>query len=230
MNTEITDNKNKNYYNPIIEMMANNRIFKDKIEQLTHKFKKNSLVYRQGEKSFNIYFLISGKVHIGIYVNEKETITSVIKCGELFGENALTNNDVFSDYAITTEASQIAIIPINIWNEISTQFPELTLFLIQLILNRKKEVQTRLESVIYKDTKTRILDFILKCLDERGEKIDDHYVIPEMLTHQAIANWVSTSRQTVTIFINDLKEKSIIDFDRKKLTILDLEKLKAQYI
>ncbi|MFO0506467.1 MAG: helix-turn-helix domain-containing protein, partial [Chryseotalea sp.] len=34
-----------------------------------------------------------------------------------------------------------------------------------------------------------------------------------------------TSRQTVTTVLNELKEKNLINFDRKKILIRDLEKL-----
>ncbi|MFN6090439.1 MAG: helix-turn-helix domain-containing protein [Cyclobacteriaceae bacterium] len=34
-----------------------------------------------------------------------------------------------------------------------------------------------------------------------------------------------TSRQTVTTILNDLKEKNLINFDRKRILVRDLEKL-----
>jgi len=223
------NNGHINQYNIIEKLMSESRLFNDTIVQYTHKFRKNSFVYRQGDVAKNIYFVITGQIQIGTYLNDKESIISIIKSGEIFGENALTNIEYFPDFAMTTEESQISIVPIHVWEEMAGKFPELTMFLIKIVLNRKNEVQARLESVVYKDTKTRILDFIFSCLDDRGQKVNDQYIISDMLTHQAIANWVSTSRQTVTIFMNELKEKSIIDFDRKKFTILDIEELKAQY-
>jgi CRP-like cAMP-binding protein len=109
----------------------------------------------------------------------------------------------------------------------SHHYPEMNILLMQVLLKRQEDVQQRLESVIFKDTKTRIIDYLIKSLEERGEKSGNHYVIPHMPTHQGIANWVSTSRQTVTIFLNELKEQSVIDFDRKNMIIYDLDKLKS---
>jgi CRP-like cAMP-binding protein len=41
------------------------------------------------------------------------------------------------------------------------------------------------------------------------------------LTHQDIANLTATSRQTVTIILNELRELELINFDRKSILIHD---------
>jgi CRP-like cAMP-binding protein len=51
-------------------------------------------------------------------------------------------------------------------------------------------------------------------------------MIPTRLTHKDIAALTGTSRQTVTTILNDMKEKNLINFDRKKILIRDLEALK----
>ena len=44
-------------------------------------------------------------------------------------------------------------------------------------------------------------------------------------THQAIADLVGASRQTVTEALNDLEEKGVISFNKKDIQIRDLKKL-----
>ncbi|MDH5379659.1 MAG: helix-turn-helix domain-containing protein [Cyclobacteriaceae bacterium] len=51
-------------------------------------------------------------------------------------------------------------------------------------------------------------------------------MIPTKLTHKDIASLTGTSRQTVTTILNELKEKNIINFDRRKILIRDLSLLK----
>ena len=51
-------------------------------------------------------------------------------------------------------------------------------------------------------------------------------MIPTKLTHKDIAALTGTSRQTVTTILNELKDQNLINFDRKKILIRDLDRLK----
>ncbi|MGB4533620.1 MAG: helix-turn-helix domain-containing protein, partial [Synechococcus sp.] len=41
------------------------------------------------------------------------------------------------------------------------------------------------------------------------------------LSHQAIAEAIGSTRVTITRLLGDLKSSSLVDIDRKKITILD---------
>ncbi|HEY4653495.1 MAG TPA: helix-turn-helix domain-containing protein, partial [Cyclobacteriaceae bacterium] len=45
------------------------------------------------------------------------------------------------------------------------------------------------------------------------------------LTHKDIAALTGTSRQTVTTILNELKDRNLIYFDRRKILIRDLDRL-----
>jgi CRP-like cAMP-binding protein len=45
------------------------------------------------------------------------------------------------------------------------------------------------------------------------------------LTHKDIASLTGTSRQTVTTILNELKDKNIINFDRRRILVRDMDKL-----
>ena len=45
------------------------------------------------------------------------------------------------------------------------------------------------------------------------------------MTHQEIANLTATSRQTVTTILNELRNKNIITFNRRRLLIRDMDLL-----
>ena len=47
------------------------------------------------------------------------------------------------------------------------------------------------------------------------------------LTHQNLAETVGTYRETATLVLNDLKAQGLIDIGRKRITILDPERLQA---
>jgi CRP/FNR family transcriptional regulator, cyclic AMP receptor protein len=48
------------------------------------------------------------------------------------------------------------------------------------------------------------------------------------MTHQEIANLTATSRQTVTTILNELRNHNILTFDRKRMLIRDMDRLKSE--
>lgn len=92
---------------------------------------------------------------------------------------------------------------------------------------RMIEMESRLESLVFKDSRSRIIDFLIKSVEKNGQRIGYEWVVRNFLTHQDIASLTSTSRQSVTMVLNDLRNENIIQFDRKRLLIRDLDKLRS---
>ena len=167
------------------------------------KFRKGDYIYLPEENSDTIYFIFSGKIKIGTYRdNDKEVITAMLQKGDVFGEVAIITDQKRKDFA------QAAIF-------------------MKIMSNRVMEMEDRLESLVFKDSKTRIIEFLLLSIHKSGQRVGYEYVLRNFITHQDIANLTSTSRQTVTMVLNDLRNENIIQFDRKRLLVRDLEKLKS---
>lgn len=70
-----------------------------------------------------------------------------------------------------------------------------------------RNIERRLESLIFKDARERIIDFMKEMAAKYGKAIGVEILVKHDLTHQDIANLTATSRQTVTTVLNDLKER-----------------------
>ena len=86
-------------------------------------------------------------------------------------------------------------------------------------------MERKVESLVFKDARTRIVDFLREMAEERGQKVGFEMMIKNHFTHKDIASLTGTSRQTVTTILNELRENNIINFDRRKILIRDMEKL-----
>ena len=94
--------------------------------------------------------------------------------------------------------------------------------------DRILDIEQRLESLVFKDSRTRIIEFLLKQAQKRGQRVGYETLVKKMLTHQEISHFTATSRQTVTTVLNELRDKNILTFNRKRLLIRDLDKLAAE--
>jgi CRP-like cAMP-binding protein len=85
--------------------------------------------------------------------------------------------------------------------------------------------ENKLESLIFKDARTRIVEFIRETVNTRGQRVGYEMLLRHSLTHQDIANITCTSRQTVTLVLNDLRKSDLIYFNRGKILVRDMAKL-----
>ena len=106
--------------------------------------------------------------------------------------------------------------------------PKLNFEVTRTIGDRLMKVERRLESLVFKDARQRILDFIYNNAIEKGMKVGFGMKLKHDLTHQDIANLTATSRQTVTIVLNELREAELINFDRKSILIHSMDDFEVE--
>ncbi|MEQ8360483.1 MAG: Crp/Fnr family transcriptional regulator [Cytophagales bacterium] len=191
-------------------------------------YKKNEFIYFPNDASDTIYFIHQGKVKIGSYSEDgKEILKAVLTPGELFGEMALIGEEKRNDFAQAIENdTQLCPLSLSEMESILLDSKELSIKLTKIIGLRLRKIERRLESLVFKDARTRIVDFIKEMGEERGQKVGFETLIRNPLTHQDMANLTGTSRQTVTTVLNELKEKNVINFDRRRILVRDMALLK----
>jgi CRP/FNR family transcriptional regulator len=83
---------------------------------------------------------------------------------------------------------------------------------------RIKKLECRLQDLLYKDSVTRISEFIINYIDEYGEDVDGRILAKNLLSHKDIASLTSTSRQTVSNVLSKMRKDAIIDYDSKYIS------------
>lgn len=196
--------------------------------KVTHKkMKKNDYVYFPDDPSSSIYFLKGGRVKIGTYSDDgKEIIKTILEPGEVFGELGLVGEENRKDFAIAMENNvTLCALGIDDMEDMMEKNSMLGMKVTKMIGFRLQKIERRLESLIFKDARTRIIDFIVDLGNEKGKPIGKEILVKHNLTHQDIANLTATSRQTVTTVLNELKDKNLLYLERNKVLIRDIEML-----
>ncbi len=195
-------------------------------------YSKGNYVYFPDERSSHIYLIADGRIKIGTYNTDgKEIVRAILSKGEVFGEKSILGDQTSTrrEFAQAMD-SNTSICPLTVedMQELMKNNRELSIKMTRLIGFKLLKAERRIESMVYKDARTRIIEFLCDWADEKGQKIGYETLVKGFFTHQDIASLTATSRQTVTTTLNDLREKNLLTFDRKRLLIRDLEKLKIE--
>lgn len=195
----------------------------------THKFiqyKRDEFIYMPDESATHIYMVVNGRVKIGHYLpNGEEVVTSILTSGEIFGELAVAGEDKRRDFAQAVEDVTICPLTTAELKELMYDNKELSFKILKLIGLRLMKLERKLELLVFKDARTRVVEFLRDAASWKGVKVGTETMIQTRLTHQDIGSLTGTSRQTVTTILNELKEKNLINFNRKQILIRDIDKL-----
>jgi len=191
-------------------------------------FKKDAFIYIPEDQADHIYMIAHGRVRIGHYLEDgKEVISAILTPGEIFGELAIAGENTRKDFAqVMDDNTSICPLSIEELQQLMYGDRDLSFKILKLVGLRLIKLERKLELLVFKDARTRIIEFLKDAASWKGKKVGSETMIPTKLTHKDIASLTGTSRQTVTTILNDLKEKNLIYFDRKKILIRDLAMLK----
>ena len=199
-------------------------------DSLTHKtFKKGENIYLPEDVADKVFFVRTGRVKIGNYSNDGKEITKIILGeGEIFGELSLVGEDKRRDFAIAMEDVVLCIMTVEEMQGMMKTHTGLSMFIMKIMGSRVVEMEQRLESMVFKDSRTRIVEYLIYLVNKKGQRVGYEMLVRQFLTHQEIANLTATSRQTVTTVLNDLRNKDILTFNRRRMLVRDMDKLSAE--
>ena len=192
-----------------------------------HFYDKNEFIYFPEEHARHIYMIAEGRVKIGGYTDDgKEIIKSILGTGEIFGEMALTGEEKRTDFAMAMDKNtSLCTVSLEEMKDLMAENKDFSFKIYKLIGLRIRKLERKVESLVFKDARTRIIEFIRDAAEWKGQKVGFETMIKTKLTHKDIADLTGTSRQTVTTVLNELKDKNLINFNRRQILIRDMDKL-----
>ena len=136
----------------------------------------------------------------------------------MFGELGLIGEENRKDFAqVLKDDIQVLCIKVPDFKRMMRDNFDLCNRVMMLFGARLMQAEEKLESLIFKDARTRIIEFIRDSVNKRGKRIGYEMLLKHSLTHQDIANITCTSRQTVTLVLNELKKSDTVKtFDREQ--------------
>ncbi|MEH6535339.1 MAG: Crp/Fnr family transcriptional regulator [Psychroserpens sp.] len=171
------------------------------------------------EHKDSVFFLKKGSVKI---VNtSNNTVKYIVKRGHIFGELSLYDKEAATqELAYALEDCVICYIESERMEGLMEKHKSLKNGILKIYGLRIKKLERRLHDLLYKDSPTRIKEFIIDYLDEFGEtNTNGKRVAKNLLSHKEIANLTNTSRQTVSNVLSTMRKKGIINYDIKSISI-----------
>ncbi len=196
---------------------------------LVHNFieaKKGDYIYFESQYLNKLYFIKEGFIKIGyIDNNGNEIIKEIIQKGEIFGQFTLERSNMNGEFA-QVHKSPVSLCAFSIENfhVLLNKNNQLAVAFSKQVGNKLRKVENRLLNMLNSDVKTRLLRFFKELVHSNiSFATGNSFRMDNFLTHDDIARLIGSSRQTVTVAINELEAKGYFKISRRQIEVNDIK-------
>jgi CRP-like cAMP-binding protein len=183
-----------------------------------HFGKKQQIEFSGPDRDY-IYMVRSGRVKVSYLSPEgKEITVTILQPGDIYSMHS-------EACATVLEPAEIWYIGLEDFKKIIIQNPVLTANLIRILGGILRDTNDALLNLAFKEVNSRLANLLLKMAREKGVTTEQGIVFEPGLTHEEIANIISSTRQTVTSILNRFEKAGIINVQKKKIIVKNMEQL-----
>jgi CRP-like cAMP-binding protein len=185
-------------------------------------YPKKKFIYFTEDSSTKVYLIDKGKVKIGYYnENGDEVIKAILSRGEIFGEKSILGETKHNDFAQSiTKDTSICSMSVDELQSLMLENRRLSLKIYKFIGIRIKRLERRLELLLFKDARTRLIEYLTELKTDLGVNLaNGDILIKHPYTQKDMASLLGISRPSLNILMNNLKEENYLDFNRKEIII-----------
>jgi len=178
-------------------------------------FPKNTILVHEGDKSDQLYVVLSGKLKVFLADGEGNEITiDILGPDQYFGEMAL-EGEPRSATVMTTELTRLSVIERSQFRQFFATNTDAAYWLYLALVRRARNLTRSVGGLALLDVYGRVARLLLDNATEESGCL----VVGERITQQEIAKRVGASRETVSRILTDLREGNYIAMKENRIMI-----------
>jgi CRP-like cAMP-binding protein len=190
-------------------------------ERRTRQFKKNQVIYYEGDKGSGLYLVIKGRIKtLKMAEDGRELMTGIYTADEYLGIHSLLSNETYSETATALEDSLLCLIPKDQLDELLNLYPEVGREFIRLLANNIRDKEEQLLQLAYHSVRKRMAEAMLRLHKQYTDATESFKISREDLAAMA-----GMATETVSRTLSDFKDEGLIDKKGSVITVLDITRL-----
>jgi CRP-like cAMP-binding protein len=183
------------------------------------EYRRNQVIYDEEHPPSGLSLIVDGRVKVTTILEDgSQTLTGIFGADEFFGELALHGYHPHRERATAMEKTSIMS-----WSAADIQMqierqPKLGLALLQLLVGRCLDLEERLQCLACDKTQERVVWGLMHFAKSGTRQPDGAVCIPP-LTHQLLSEYLGTSREIVTLQMNQMRRQGLLNYSRKAIQI-----------
>jgi CRP/FNR family transcriptional regulator len=184
------------------------------------EYRKGQLIYNQDQPSTNIFLVIDGTVKVSrLAADGHQVVVDIYQPDEFFGESAFLDLPRRAEQASALEDTRLMTWTASEIEDIVMKRPRLAVALLQILTQRTIDFTHRIEGFSVDNISRRLARSLLRFSERLGTAEEDGSVRMAPFTHELLSQYVGTSREIVTHYMNQFRREGYLRYSRKGITL-----------
>ena len=178
------------------------------------KYRKNQIVYTQGEAADAVFYVQQGKVKLTVVSEQgKEAVVAILGSGQFFGEGCLNGHPL--RISTTRAVDECVITRMEKATMVATihDEPEFSELFMSYLLTRNGRIEEDLIDQLFNSSEKRLARLLL-LLANFGKEGKPEPVIGSF-SQETLAEMIGTTRSRVSFFMNKFRKLGFIEYNGK---------------
>lgn len=191
-----------------------------------HNFKKNQMIYAEGEEPEFLWCLLQGKVKkFKDGIGGRVQILRLIRSVQYFGYRAYFANERYNSSAAAFEPSIVGTLPMSLVEDMINNNRELAWFFIHELSRNLGGSDTKIVNLTQKHIRGRLAEALVVLSDHYGYE-DDNMTLKIYMAREDLANLSNMTTSNAIRTLSGFVAEKLITVDGRRIRILDKNRLR----
>ena len=206
----------------------NNETIKNVLKEIKYYIKtysKGEIIANEDDECRSLSLVLSGTVEIQrLYSNGKYIVLSRLLEGDVFGEALVFSKaKTYPATVIALSECKVLFINKNDVLKICSNEEKILENFVSLLSDKVFILNSKIKSISFKSIRQKVINYIL---NEAKEQKSNSIILKN--TKEEIASLLGIPRPSLSRELINLRDMNYIEFNRKKITIFDIENLEEE--
>lgn len=192
----------------------------------TTLYKKGQIIFYEGNPSFGLYCIYSGRVKLyKTGVDGRQQIVRIAGPGNLLGYRAIFADEPYHATAETLEDASICCIDKKTFFNILSENQNLAHQMMRKLARELRLAEELATSIAQKSVRERMAELLLMMKKAYGKPTKNGTVIDLQLSREEMAEMIGVTQETAIRLLSEFKKDKMIEVKEREITIINPEAL-----
>jgi CRP-like cAMP-binding protein len=188
----------------------------------SREFARGATIFEPVANPQSVYLLERGLVRIyRLSAKGDEATLGYVRPGEVFAELGAFSDHPRESFAQAVRPSRVLRVPREELRRILDAHPRIALSVTMQIGNRFKRIESRVESLVFRNLRSRVAHILLELAEDFGRPEEGRILIDLPLSQQDVATLVGATRQSVNLCLREMREAKLVDYRNRRFALPD---------